>query len=583
MTLLDRILGQHDHDGSAPAMPLVAPDAVEVFASHCRVGTDYVRTLAVTGYPRDVGPGWLEPLTAHAGRLDLALFAEPMPNNIAADRLRRQRARLESSRRLEQTQDRLSDPGLALAAADADDLAQRIASGEGRLFRVGLYLTVHADSETALDAECARVRAVLGSLLLDAHPTTFRALQGWTTTLPFGVDTVGMRRTFDTAALAAAFPFATADLATDGGVLYGRTVRGGGLLRWDRFAQPNHNQVILARSGAGKSYLAKLEMLRSLYRGVQAFVIDPEDEYAALCAAVGGTHLALGAPGVRVNPLDLDPHAGADAVTQRALFVHTLVDVLLGERLDPAGRAALDDAIIATYENAGITADPRTHARPAPTLVDLAEVLRGNDTDPAARGLARRLGPYVTGSYRGLFDGPTTHRLDPHLIVFSLRKLPDELHGVGTLLAVDHIWRQVTNPDERRPRLVTVDEAWKLMGDPAGAKFLFSLAKAARKHWCGLSVVTQDAADLLGTDLGQAVVANAATQILLRQAPQAIDAVGDAFRLSAGERAYLLSARTGDGLLVAGNDRAAFHALAAPREHTLCSTSPDDMTRTEDA
>ncbi|HVA61355.1 MAG TPA: DUF87 domain-containing protein [Mycobacteriales bacterium] len=552
----------------------MAPDSVEVTASHCRIGAGFVRTLAVTGYPRDVGPGWLEPLTNHRGRVDVAVHVQPVPQPVAADRLRRQRARLESSRRIDAAAQRLSDPALAVAARDAEDLAERIARGEGRLFRVGLYLTVHASSERELDVETTRLRGQLASMLLDAHPATFRALQGWTTTLPLAVDSLDMRRTFDTAALAAAFPFATDDLPTTDGVLYGQLLRGGGLLRWNRFTQPNHNAVILARSGAGKSYLAKLETLRSLYRGVQVFLIDPEDEYAALAAAVGGVHIGLGAAGVRINPFDLDPASGPDALTRRALFIHTLLDVLFGGRVDPVSRAALDDAILTAYTQVGISADPRSHTRPAPTLAGLAAALEASD-DPAARPLARRLAPFVTGSWRGLFDGPSTHRAEGHLVVFSLRGLPDELKAAGTLLAVDQVWRQVTNPAQRRPRMVTVDEAWLLMRDPAGAAFLHRLAKAARKHYCGLTVITQDAADLLGTDLGQAVVSNAATQILLRQSPQAIDAVAAAFRLSDGERAFLLSAAPGDGLLAAGSDRAAFHAVASATESRLCSTSPE--------
>jgi type IV secretory pathway VirB4 component len=545
------------------------PDSVEVRPRALRVGDDWCATVAITGYPREVGRGWLEPLTAHPGRLDVALYIEPVPANIAAERLRRQLARLESGRRADAAKGRLGDPEIEVAAEDARDLAAGLARGEQRLFRVGLYLTVHATSEQALTAECARVRSVCASMLLDAQPATWRMLQGWTSTLPAGVDALGQRRSFDTDALAASFPFASAELSTATGVLYGATTNGSGLVLWDRFAQDNHNAVILARSGAGKSYLAKLEALRSLYQGIEVAVVDPEDEYRRLAETVGGAYLHLGAPGVRLNPFDLVP--GPDALTRRALFVHTLVAVLLREKPDPAATAALDRGIVRAYEAVGITSDPRSHARPAPLLADLATALDA-DGDPAARTLAARLAPFTTGTHRGLFDGPTSTRPDGHLVVFSLRDLPDEVKPAGTLLTLDAIWRRVSDPEQRRRRLVTVDEAWLLMGDPAGAEFLFRMAKSARKHWAGLTVVTQDAADLLGSPLGQAVVANAATQVLLRQAPQAIDALTDAFGLSAGERAYLLSAARGQGLLAAGVDRVAFTALASPTEHDLAKT-----------
>jgi type IV secretory pathway VirB4 component len=191
----------------------------------------------------------------------------------------------------------------------------------------------------------------------------------------------------------------------------------------------------------------------------------------------------------------------------------------------------------------------------------------------------------VDGSFSGLFDAPTTSRPDGHLVVWSLRHLPDELRTVGTLLALDSIWRSVDAPGRARlatRRLVVVDEAWLLMRDGEGARFLFRMSKAGRKRHAGLTVVTQDVADVLGTDLGQAVVANAATQILLRQAPQAIDAVGDAFGLTVGERRLLLSARTGHGLLISGTNRTAFESISSRAEHLLCTTSPEFVASLDD-
>ena len=556
-----------------PASPF-GPDAIEVHPRALRVGDDWCASFAVTGYPREVARGWLEPLTAHPGRLDVTVHVAPVPANIAAERLRRQLARLESGRRADAAKGRLADPDVEVAAEDARDLAAGLARGEQKLFRVGLYLTVHARDEKALDAECARVRSLCASMLLDAQPSTWRTLQGWTSTLPVGVDALAQRRSFDTDALAASFPFASAELSATSGVLYGTTTNGSGLVLWDRFAQDNHNSVILARSGAGKSYLAKLEALRSLYAGIEIAVVDPEDEYRRLAETVGGAYVHLGAPGVRVNPFDLAPGldaAAPDAMVRRALFVHTLIAVLLGGKPEPASTAALDRGIVAAYESVGITADVRSHARPAPLLKDLAAALDADD-DPAARTLAARLAPFITGTHRGLFDGPTTTQPHGHLVVFSLRDLPSELKAVGTLLTLDAIWRRVSDPTNRKRRLVIVDEAWLLMSDPSGAEFLFRMAKSARKHWAGLTVVTQDAGDLLANPLGQAVVANAATQILLRQAPQTIDALAEAFGLSAGERAYLLGAARGQGLLAAGQDRVAFTALASADEDLLART-----------
>ncbi|MDZ5446752.1 DUF87 domain-containing protein [Micromonospora sp. 4G57] len=571
----------------------VAPASVEVTPRMLRVGDGYAATLVVTGYPAEVGPAWLEPLLSWPGRLDLALHIDPLPAPVAASRLRSQRARFESSRRADSGRGKLPDPAVEAAADDAADLAERLARGAAKLFRVGLYLTVHARTEDELLEACAQVKAAAASTLIEVQPATWRHLAGWTTTLPLATDSLQMRRTMDTAALAAAFPLASADLPaplpgdppTEGGLLYGVNPDSGGIVWWDRWAQENHNSVVLARSGAGKSYFVKLEILRNLYQGVQIAVIDPEDEYLRLADAVGGAIVRLGAAGVRVNPLDLPAgDTRPDVLTRRGLFLHTLTAVLLGQQPPPAERAALDRAILAVYRQAGITADPATHHRPAPLLRDLAATLQA-DADPAARQLAARLAPWVEGSFSDLFDGPTTTRPEGHLVVWSLRHLPDELRTVGTLLALDSIWRDVDTPGRARlatHRLVVVDEAWLLMRDGEGSRFLFRMSKAARKRNAGLTVITQDVADVLGTDLGQAVVANAATQVLLKQAPQAIEAIGDAFGLTAGERRLLLTARTGQGLLISGTNRSSFEAISSNAEHLLCTTRPAEVAALDD-
>jgi hypothetical protein len=573
------------------------PDALSVGARHLEVSNEWVSSFAITGFPREVHPGWLAPLLTYPGRLDVALHVEPIDPATAAARLKKQLAKLESGRRHTAEHGRLYDPQVEAATEDAYDLSSRVARGEGKLFRVGLYLTIHAPTERALADEVAALRSLAASLLLDAKHTTYRSLQGWVSTLPMGLDLIGMRRTFDTSALSAAFPFTSPDLpaadptsvAAPSGVLYGYNVGSQGLVHWDRFGEGmhNHNSVILGRSGAGKSYLVKLELLRSLYRGIEIAVVDPEDEYARLAAAVGGTYVHLGARDVRLNPFDLPIHTRADgrrtapkdALMRRSLFLHTVISVLVGSELEAAERAALDRGIAATYQSAGITADARTWTRPSPTLRPLRDQLAtaGQAGDRAAAELAARLHPFVEGAFKQLFDGPTTTNPEGHLVVFSLRDLPDELKAIGTLLTLDAVWRRVSNPAIRRPRLVVVDEAWLLMKEKSGAEFLFRMAKASRKHWAGLTVATQDTADVLGNDLGKAVVANAATQVLLRQASQAIDEITHTFDLSAGERQFLLSADRGQGLLSAGTQRVAFQSIASPTEHYLVTSNPAEL------
>ncbi|SHL81307.1 VirB4 family type IV secretion system protein [Streptomyces yunnanensis] len=573
--------------GVEALLDVSGPEAIEVHARTLAIGAHVATTLVVTGYPAEVSPGWLAPLLNFPGHLDIALHIDPVPNPVAAAGLKKQRARLESGRRAGFTKGHLDDPEVEAAAADAAELAYRIARGEGKLFHVALYLTLHAPDEDTLADQAAAERALAESLLMTVAPTTYRALPGWFATLPLGIDTLKIRRTFDTAALAACFPFTSPDLptptTTDGetsGVLYGLNAVSGAPVLWDRFAQDNYNSITLARSGAGKPYLTKLELLRLLFTGVTASVIDPEDEYVRLAETVGGRVVRLGADGVCLNPFDLPDSApdSEDALTRRVLFLHTFLAVLLGTDLTAAEKAVLDKAILGAYTRAGITADPRTWQRTPPTLADLATILN-EDGSEAAADLADRLVPYTTGSHSQMFNGPSSAGTSGHLVVYALRSLPDEVTAPAMLLALDAIWRHVASRPGTGRHLVVVDEAWRLMHDGAGARFLFRMAKAARKRWTGLAIVTQDADDVLASPLGRAIVSNAATQILLHQAPQAIDVISENFHLCHGEREFLLSASRGEALLLTGDRRhkVALTSIAAPGEHDVITTDPGEL------
>ncbi|OIK04379.1 VirB4 family type IV secretion system protein [Streptomyces monashensis] len=571
----------------AHLLEVAGPEAIEVHARALAIGAHLATTLVVTGYPAEVTAGWLAPLLNFPGHLDIALHIEPVPNPVAAAGLKKQRARLESGRRTGFDKGHLDDPDVEAAASDAAELAYRIARGEGKLFHVALYLTVHAADEEALAEQASAVRAIAESLLMTVAPTTYRALPGWLATLPLGIDTLKIRRTFDTAALAACFPFTSPDLpiTTDeagiaSGVLYGLNAVSGAPVLWDRFGQDNYNSITLARSGAGKSYLTKLELLRLLFTGVTASVIDPENEYVRLAETVGGHVIALGTDGVRLNPFDLPAatDGSEDVLTRRVLFLHTFLAVLLSSDLNAAEKAVLDRAILATYSRAGITTDPRTWQRTPPTLTDLAAVL-SEDGIEASADLANRLAPFTTGSHSALFNGDSTASTTGHLVVFALRQLPEEVKAPAILLALDTISRQVTHRTQPGRHLVVVDEAWLLMRDGAGAGFLFRMAKTARKRWTGLAMVTSDADDVLASPLGRAIVSNAAAQILLRQAPQAIDVISDNFHLCHGEREFLLSATRGEALLLTGDRRhkVALISVAAPGEHEVITTDPGEL------
>ncbi|GIG69316.1 VirB4 family type IV secretion system protein [Phytomonospora endophytica] len=564
MNILDRLPRRRP-----PADPAMWPAVIDAHTHTIRCGDTPTAALLVTGLPGEVGPDWLAPLLAFPGLASTAIHIAPVSRDKTMTSLRRKRARLESSRRFAARRQRLSDPEIDASAFDAEDLAARIATDDTRLFTFAAYLLVHADTDTALAETVAQLRAHAAAAGLTVRPASFRQLQTLTSVLPFGVDAVGSARTIDTDVIAAAFPFTTPDPPPNTGILLGVNLASGAPVTWDRFTQPNHNQVIVARSGAGKSFLAKTEIARWAYRGVATTIIDPDNEYTDLVEALGGTTIAVGADEARINPLDLPSDGESDAFTRRVMFANTVATIALGTELTGDEAAALDTAVLAAYTHAGITHDPATWTRPAPLMRDVHHHLAAGDST-AGKALAARLNPFITGGFNRLFNGPSTTVPAGHLVSFNLAPLPDELAAVGTLLVLDAAWRRATGSTERH--IVAVDEAWLLLQSPAGAAFLSRLAKSARKHRTGLTVITQDAEDMLASELGRVVIANAATQILLGQAPQVASLVANAFGLTGAERGFVTSARQGEALLLAGDTHVAFCSVAAEMDPRLLLT-----------
>jgi type IV secretory system conjugative DNA transfer VirD4/TraG family protein/uncharacterized protein DUF87 len=576
------------------------PSGIAVGARVVSTDDGLVAVLAITGYPAAVFPGWLSGLLAHPGMLDVSLHIGPIDPIIACDRLKRRRNRLAAGLNHDAAHGRVLDPAEEAADDGAADLATAIARSQARVYTTAIYLAVRAPDADTLADEVDAVRKLAASMLLDARPVSYRQLDGWRACLPVGLDRLGAHRVMDTDPLAASFPFASDELPgpdpvssqAPAGVFYGFAPESNGLVFYDEFSAENFNTVVLGPSGSGKSYLTKATLLRSLYRRihghhVQAVVVDPEDEYTPLANTVGGVVVRVGAPGVRINPLDVPihhradggRHAHRDALTLRSLFLFTFISVLLGVELDPTTRAVLDDACATTYARAGIDPDqPGTWERPAPILADLAAAL-ADHPDPAAAGLATQLRPYVTGAWSRLFNGPTTIPATSlgagaRLVSWSLRELPDELRVPGTLLVLDHIGRQIDDPADRRPRVVVIDEAWLLMSQPVAAAWLKWLFKGDRKKWVAARFVSQDVDDVLASDLGRAVLNNSATTLLMRQEPQTIDEITRLYGLTAGEQSFLLRAQQGEALLITPARRVAVKIAASPVEDELITTNP---------
>jgi type IV secretory pathway VirB4 component len=433
--------------------------------------------------------------------------------------------------------------------------------------------------------------AALGGMLAASRPALFEMLPGLLSCLPAGQDHLGRCRNLDTTSVATMIPFTSSHLSMEQGILYGISVHNNSLVIFDPFSREleNANKVVFAKSGAGKSYACKVEALRALMLGVEYYVIDPEDEYRRVCEAVGGQYIRLsGTSSHRINPFDLpvaglltDGEGAVDPLTERLQSLQGLLGLMLADRgttLSQREKGALDAALLETYRRAGITRDPRTHSQPAPVLRDLHTVLR-EQGDP--NGLADRLERYVDGSLGQVFSSPTSVDPDRPFVVFNVRDLDFELRPLGVYLIADYTWRQVRR--SRRPRMLLIDEAWSLMQHEEGDRFLSSMSRQARKYYLGLTTVTQDVEDFLATPEGHTVLANSSVQLLMRQDSSTIDAVAQTFRLSAGEREFLLSCRKGEGLFFARGNHIALRVEASPMEHSLATTDPAELAEREEA
>jgi type IV secretory pathway VirB4 component len=577
--------------GTRGLADVVAPGAAEVARDHLRLDRQYARALVVTGYPRRVDPGWLQPVLDFDEPLEVSVHVHPLDGAPAVAALTHRLAQLHSSRLLAARRGRLADPEVEVAAEDVERLRDALQRGEERVFSVGLYLLLRATSPPALDELTRRVEATLGGMLVQSRVAYWEQDGGFRSCLPEGHDRLGVYRNLDTSSVATLFPFSSPGVEMEGGVLYGLTPRGRAPVRVDLFGLDNANLVLFACPGAGKSYFTKVMALRNLLAGVEVMVVDPEDEYRRLCAAVEGQRVRLaGSSAQRLNPFDLPP-AGReederDPLGEQVAALVGLAEVLLAEPGRPLSvpeRAVLDEALYRTYAGAGITADPATHARPAPLLGDLVRTLEEAPGDPtgAAAGLAVRLRRYAGGSLAGLFAGPTNVALDRPFVVFDVHDLEPELRPVGVHLITSFVWNRVRRA--RRPRLLVVDEAWSLLQYPEGGAFLAGVARRARKYFLGLVTVSQDVPEFLRSPHGQIVVGTAATKLLLKQDPTAIDHVRAALGLSAGERRLLLAAAKGEGLLLVGGGHTHLRVEASPAEHRLATTAPREVAALEAA
>ena len=572
--------------GMTTLRDLIAPSSLEIHSSYFRIGTKYGRTVYVYGYPLKLFTGLLSELINIDQVIDISMFIYPVDTTIVLNNLRKKVTQLEADMALNAEKGRTRDPAKEAALVDAEELRDELQVGSERFFRYGLYVTIYADSLDELSFVQHTIETFFGQMLVYTKTASSQQEQGLNSTVPQMSDQLQIRRNMSTGAISTSFPFTSADLTQEDGILYGINMHNNGLVIFDRYTLENANMVVFAKSGAGKSFTVKLEALRSMMIGADVLIIDPENEYQKLSDAVGGSYIRLSlSSDTRINPFDLprviDSDEADDALRANLVTLHGLLRLMLGGAsansagvgLSPSEEADLDQGLIDTYARVGITSDPLTHTATPPTMIDLYDtLLHMGGTGPQ---LAQRLRKYTSGTFAGIFSQQSNIDINNNMVVFNIRDLEDELRPVAMYIVLSHIWNTVRT--QQKKRMLIVDEAWQLMKYDDSANFMFSLAKRARKYYLGLTTITQDVEDFMGSKMGRAIVANSSMQLLLKQSPSAVDVLGDVFKLTEEERKRLANFPVGQGLFFAGQNHVHIQIVASQTEQGLITTNPQAL------
>lgn len=562
--------------GTVSLTDILAPSSVEVDFNYIRVGDLFYKTLFVVGYPRFVSPNWLSPLIDFDHSMNISMFCYPTASNDVLSDLRRKIAEMEATVSSQVEEGKVIDPKVQAALEDALGLQEQLAKGVERFFQFSLYITLFSETVEDLEESTKKLSSSLSSLLLTTKTATLQMEDGFKSSIPSGIDRLYITRNMDTTSLASTFPFTSAMLTQDKGIMYGINEQNGSLIIFDRYSLENANEVVFGKSGSGKSYLIKLESLRQFMFGTEVIIIDPEGEYDILANTLGGEHVSFTpSDPVKINPFDLSGmyEEGENELGLKILSLHGLLKIVMGQ-LDAGEDAILDRALVETYRQKGITVDPATQKNTPPLMEDLYKVLVGME-DQSSKNLALRLEKFIKGSLSGIFNQQSNFDIKNPFTVFSIKALEDELRPIAMHIILDFVWTRVRKTLKKR--LLILDEAWYIMKYEDSASFVYGIAKRARKYYLALTTATQDVEDFLSTDYGKAVLSNSSIQMLLKQSPSEIDLVTKIFYLSEGEKELLLSADVGEGLFFAGQSHVVMKVIAAPFEHTVITSNPQEI------
>ncbi len=555
---------------------IISPAGVQANANYLKVGDKLVKTFFIFSYPRYLALGWFEPLVNLPHLLDVSMFVNPVDTGTALKNLRKKAAQVESQILDQREKGLVRDPQLETALRDIEDLRDNLQQAQERLFSVGVYIAVYADNLEQLTRLESQINSLMESQLVYIKPALFEQLEGYMSVLPLGKDRIEVVTPMNSSPLSSFFPFVSESLTSDHGIMYGINRHNNGLVIFDRFSLENANQVVFAKSGSGKSYSTKLEIIRQLMLGIDVLVIDPENEYQRLAEAFGGSFFNISLSShEHINPFDIpiipEGESPTDVLRSHIVNLAGLMKLMLG-KLSPEEDALLDRAITETYASHEIVPGADFSAAQTPLLEDLETVLRNLE---GGRPMAERLYKFTKGSFSGFLNQPSNVDIGNRLIVFSIRDLEDELRPIAMYVILNFIWNLIRA--RLKKRIMIIDEAWIMMKFEDAATFLFGLVKRARKYYLGVSTVTQDVEDFLRSPYGRPIITNSSLQLLLKQAPATIDVVAKAFDLTEAEKGLLLGAEVGTGLFFAGKQHVAIQIVPSYFEDKLITTDPKQL------
>ena len=555
---------------------VIAPSALKISPKDLLVGEKMARTFFVISYPRYLTESWFSPIINLDRVFDVSVHIHPIETEQILRKFQKKVAEVESQIASRAEKGLVRDPVLDTAYQDLESLRDDLQQARERIFDVGLYITVYADTVDELNSTESEIKSILESKLIYLKPALFQQEQGFTSVLPIARDTLGVHTKLNTSPLSTMFPFVSFDLTTNRGILYGINRHNLGLVLFDRFSMENYNSIIFAKSGAGKSYATKLEILRSLMFDTDVIVIDPEHEYEYLSQAAGGRYfdMSLTSPH-HINPFDVpepSPEENfGEVLRSQIINLVGLFKIMFGG-LTPEEDALIDRAITETYALKDITSDSSGFGVSAPLMSDFELVLAGIE---GAESLVRKLSKYTQGTWKGFINQPTNVDIENKFVVFSVRDMEDELKPIAMHIVTHYIWNAVRK--NLRKRLLVIDEAWWMMRSEDTAAFVFSLAKRGRKYYLGLATITQDVGDFLDSPYGVPIINNSSIQLLLKQSPSAIDRVQEVFKLTDEEKFLLLESDVGEGIFFAGLKHVAIKIIASYTEDQIITSDPSQL------